>query len=112
MGIEGGWSAVALVSRIARPKVEGVKLRPRRSELRQVIEIAGARKDTREIVQQLRPYLDLFKQQLPNWYHPYFPSDWASDYTEKTFQADKEWSSHAGQLLSKLTRCRPTIVAP
>src|SRR5262245_19406441 len=38
-GIEGGWSAVALVGCVARPTVEGVKLRHRSGKLRQIIAI-------------------------------------------------------------------------
>jgi hypothetical protein len=46
---------------------------------------SAAQEAAGETAQQLRPYLDLFsKQQSPSWYHPYFPSDWASDYAEKT----------------------------
>jgi hypothetical protein len=82
-----------------RKRIGELDLRQRNSEL----EIADAREATREIALQLRPYLVLFKQQPPNWYHPYFPSEyWQSDYVEKTFQADKEWSNHVGELLSQI----------
>ena len=88
-----------------RKKIEELTSREGQAQRSMTLAERDARHAAQEAEAHLRPYVKLFTlQQPPSWYHPYFSAsgDWNTEYEEKSFRSDKDWSHQARELLSHI----------